>query len=67
LFTVDFRNDGSGSYDFGFIDQSKYAGNITHIGINTTAGHWQFASPSFEVDGKPYNNSNSSPAIAGKH
>jgi len=67
LFTVDLRTDGSGSYDFGFIDQAKYSGNLTHIGINNSLGFWQFASPGFEVDGVEYNNKHGSPAIAGKY
>lgn len=66
LFIVDLRTDGSGSYDFGFIDKSKYSGNITHVGINNTGGFWQLASPAFKIDGERYINTGAAPAIAGK-
>lgn len=42
LFTADLKKGIPGSYDFGFIDESKYNGNITYVPVDRRRGHWQF-------------------------
>lgn len=38
----------AGTYDFGFIDDSKYTGNITYTAVNTTQGFWNFTSTGYQ-------------------
>ncbi|KAK6523189.1 Type I transmembrane sorting receptor [Orbilia ellipsospora] len=42
VFTADLKHNTPGSYDFGFIDQSKYSGEITWVDIDNSQGFWQF-------------------------
>lgn len=41
LFTADLKKGKPGSYDFGFIDGSKYIGNITYVPVNADRGFWE--------------------------
>lgn len=63
LFTVDLDLDGSGTYEFGVIDTSKYTGDLTFTSIDTSSGFWQFESTTYSIDGVVKTNSNPSPAI----
>ena len=49
LFTADLNHDTSGSYDFGFIDSSKYTGSITYVPANNSQGFWGVTSTSYGV------------------
>ncbi|KAF2152343.1 aspergillopepsin-F [Myriangium duriaei CBS 260.36] len=49
LFTVNLLLDGSGEYEFGTVDSSKYTGQLQYVDVNSTQGFWQFASASFKV------------------
>ncbi|KAI5201506.1 aspartic protease pepB [Aureobasidium subglaciale] len=49
LFTVDLKKGGPGSYDFGYIDSSKYTGAITYVPVNTRNGFWQFTTTGYSV------------------
>ena len=41
LWTVDFRaSTGTGQFEFGFIDESKYTGTMAYGPITTTGGLW---------------------------
>ncbi|KAF3921023.1 Aspergillopepsin-F [Arthrobotrys entomopaga] len=42
VFTADLKHDAPGTYDFGFIDKSKYTGDITWVDIDNSQGFWQF-------------------------
>lgn len=42
LFTADLKKGRPGSYDFGFIDDSKYTGDITYVPVDTHRGNWEF-------------------------
>ncbi|KAL1303538.1 hypothetical protein AAFC00_006911 [Neodothiora populina] len=64
LFTVDLDADGSGTYEFGVIDSSKYTGEIVFTAIDTSSGYWQFDSPKYSIGGTVKTRSNGSPAIA---
>lgn len=64
LFTVDLDKDGSGTYEFGVIDTSKYTGDLTFVSIDTSSGFWQFESSTYSIAGTVKTNSNASPAIA---
>lgn len=42
LFTADLKKGIPGSYDFGFIDDSKYTGHITYVPVDAHQGFWGF-------------------------
>ncbi|CAK3804804.1 Aspartic protease PEP1 [Lecanosticta acicola] len=49
LFTADLKAGEAGTYDFGFIDSSKYTGSITYTPVNTENGFWQFNAGGYSV------------------
>jgi aspergillopepsin I len=49
VFTADLKKGGPGSYDFGFIDSSKYTGDITYTSVNTANGFWEFTGTGYGV------------------
>lgn len=58
LFTADLKKGIPGSYDFGFIDDSKYTGDITYVPVNTRQGYWGFTLDGYAIGTE---NSNSIP------
>ena len=42
LFTVDLKHKQPGSYDFGYIDRSKFHGDVSYTSAYTADGHWTF-------------------------
>ena len=49
LFTVNLKKGAPGTYDFGYIDTSKYTGSITYVNVNTANGFWEFTSNGYAV------------------
>ncbi|KAK7430952.1 hypothetical protein QQZ08_002481 [Neonectria magnoliae] len=49
LFTADLQQDAPGTYNFGFINQSAFTGDITYTDVDSTAGFWNFTSSGFSV------------------
>ena len=49
LFTADLIKGAPGSYDFGFIDSSKYTGAITYVPVNSGNGFWEFTGTGYAV------------------
>ena len=49
LFTADLMKGAPGSYDFGFIDSTKYTGSITYVPVDTSMGYWQFTGAGYAV------------------
>lgn len=64
LFTADLAVDGSGSYQFGAVDQSKIAEPMKWVPVNASSGFWQVESKKFSVNGKVVDNPTASKAIA---
>lgn len=50
LFTVDLKKAEPGSYDFGFINSSKYDGDITYVDVDSSNGFWQFTADGWAID-----------------
>jgi len=53
LFGVNFKPNTANSYDFGFIDQTKYPGSLSWVSIlpidyKTNPGWWMFTSSTFK-------------------
>jgi hypothetical protein len=49
VFTVDLKKGVPGTYDFGFIDDSKYTGDITYTAVDNSQGFWSFTSSGYGV------------------
>ncbi|KAF2799012.1 acid protease [Melanomma pulvis-pyrius CBS 109.77] len=64
VFTADLDPDGTGVYEFGKIDSSKFVGDMAWIPVNASSGFWQFDSAKFAVDGVEMKNAAGSKAIA---
>ncbi|KAL4771929.1 aspartic protease pep1 [Aspergillus nidulans var. acristatus] len=50
LFAVTLKHQAPGSYDFGYIDQSKYTGELTYTDVNNSQGFWMFSATAGETD-----------------
>lgn len=67
LFTADLRDDASGTYEFGFIDDSKHTGSVSYVPIDNSRGYWQLTATAITINGNPAKNTISRlPTIAGK-
>ncbi|CAI6275728.1 unnamed protein product [Periconia digitata] len=64
VFTADLDPDGTGVYEFGKIDSTKFVGDMAWIPVNSSSGFWQFPSAKFSVNGKVVDNPGASQAIA---
>lgn len=64
VFTANLKNDTSGTYEFGKIDNTLFQGDLSWIPINASSGFWEFNSTSFTINGKTQQNPTGSPAIA---
>lgn len=64
VFTADLNPDGSGVYEFGKIDATKFEGEMAWIPVKADTGFWQFPSTKFMVDGQVIDNPKGSDAIA---
>jgi hypothetical protein len=49
LFAVTLKYHAAGTYDFGFIDSSKYTGSITYTNVDTSQGFWQFSFAGYTI------------------
>jgi len=49
LFTVDLNHDKPGTYDFGFINSSKYTGDIKYLPVDNSQGFWGVTSTSYGI------------------
>jgi hypothetical protein len=65
VFSVDLKNDSTGTYQFGGIDNTKFTGQLTAVPVQP-GGFWQVASRTFTVGNTVVENQNGSPAIAGQ-
>lgn len=52
---ADLKKGKPGSYDFGFIDNSKYAGEITYVPVDTSQGFWGFTLNGYAIDSENLN------------
>jgi|TARA_R110002003_G_scaffold130_6_gene12202 aspergillopepsin I len=49
LFAVTLKYHAAGTYDFGFIDKSKYTGAITYVNADTSQGWWGISATAYSV------------------
>ena len=46
---ANLKKGAPGTYDFGFIDSSKYTGAITYVPVTTRQGFWEFTGSGYAV------------------
>ncbi|KAL5117962.1 Aspartic protease snp2 [Pleosporales sp. CAS-2024a] len=49
LFAATLKYHAAGSYDFGFIDSSKYTGALTYTSVDNSQGFWGFTASGYSV------------------
>lgn len=49
VFAVTLKHQAPGTYDFGFIDDSKYTGSLTYASVDNSQGFWQFTADGYSV------------------
>jgi len=49
LFAADLKKGTAGSYDFGFIDTSKFTGELAYADIDDSQGFWMFTADSYSI------------------
>jgi aspergillopepsin I len=49
VFTAALNAKEPGTYDFGFIDKSKYTGSLTYVDVDNSQGFWQFTGSGYKV------------------
>ncbi|KAH6620609.1 aspartic-type endopeptidase-like protein [Chaetomium sp. MPI-SDFR-AT-0129] len=49
VFAADLKAGKAGTYDFGFIDEDKYTGEIAYTAVDPTQGFWNFTSSGYGV------------------
>jgi len=64
VFSVNLKNDSTGTYQFGAIDNTAFTGQLTTVPVQA-GGFWQVASPTFNVGNTKVANQGGSPAILG--
>lgn len=49
LFTA-YLQDNTGSFDFGFINTTKYKGDISYTSVDASEGYWSFTAASYSIN-----------------
>ncbi|KAJ5782720.1 Peptidase aspartic catalytic [Penicillium paradoxum] len=49
VFAVTLKHGEPGTYDFGFIDDSKYTGEVVYTDVDSSEGWWTFTADSYTV------------------
>jgi aspergillopepsin I len=52
VFAATLKHNAPGSYDFGFIDSSKYTGQLAYTPVNNSQGFWQFTADGYRIGGQ---------------
>lgn len=52
LFAVTLRSQAPGHYDFGYIDESRFKGEITYKPVDDSEGFWTFTADGYSVGDK---------------
>ncbi|EED16180.1 aspartic endopeptidase Pep1/aspergillopepsin F [Talaromyces stipitatus ATCC 10500] len=51
VFAVTLKHQAPGTYDFGFIDKSKYKGSLAYTNVDNSQGFWQFTADGYSIGG----------------
>ena len=54
LFTVDLNRNSTGAYNFGFIDESRFEGNISYLTVDPSLPCWTVNASGYEIGSTAY-------------
>ena len=54
LFTADLNRNSTGAYNFGFIDESRFVGNISYLTVDPSLPYWTVNASGYEVSSTAY-------------
>lgn len=54
LFAATLKKGKTGTYDFGFIDSTKYTGTLTYTPVDNSQGFWGFTAGAYAVGSTSY-------------
>ncbi|POS72559.1 endothiapepsin [Diaporthe helianthi] len=54
VFTADLKAGAPGTYNFGFIDETAYTGEIEYVPIDSSQGFWTFNTTGYQVGSNAY-------------
>lgn len=49
LFAVTLKHGAPGTYDFGFIDEDKFTGDLAYADVDDSDGFWSFTADSYKI------------------
>lgn len=49
LFAACLKHNAPGTYDFGFVDKTKYTGSLTYTDVDSSQGFWMFTADSYKA------------------
>lgn len=49
LFAVTLKHNAPGTYDFGYIDRSKYTGSLVYTDVDSSQGFWMFTADGYKT------------------
>ena len=52
LFAVTLKHNAPGTYDFGFVDKSKYTGSLAYTQVDSSQGFWSFTADACKAGSK---------------
>ncbi|KAJ2977262.1 hypothetical protein NUW58_g7866 [Xylaria curta] len=56
IWTADLHHAKAGTYDFGFINKTKYAGNITYVDVDSSGGLWGIQMSGYSIGNGTFKN-----------
>ncbi|KAK8073217.1 aspartic peptidase domain-containing protein [Apiospora phragmitis] len=52
VWTSDLKNDAPGTYNFGYIDEDAYTGEISYVPVDNSQGFWSFEASGYSIGNK---------------
>ncbi|KAK8102162.1 Endothiapepsin [Apiospora sp. TS-2023a] len=49
VWTSDLKNDAPGTYNFGYIDEEAYTGEISYVPVDNSQGFWSFEASGYSI------------------
>ncbi|KAJ4147258.1 hypothetical protein LMH87_001794 [Akanthomyces muscarius] len=49
VFTVDLKHNADGTFGFGFVDDSRYTGNLSYTEVDSSQGFWNITATGYQI------------------